>query len=703
MATMILLACPIHPSIMKMAAPVDRTIAPPAATTANDAPARRWWQRWTRAARQLPPPAHEVALAIVVGAAMVAITNAIAIALVVPLPPQGWGLRLRHHGVEALLCLGVGGWLAAPAAAAAWLGRRAPRLTSRGAVTVGWSLYAGLCVAGMYGLLEVQLRRQSYVLLQGAASAALFPLYVGLCGVAVPAAHIVGGLLARVGWPRYLGAAAALTAVVVDHALLRDDYPGLHAAVLWVSLALFGAVLAERLWARLERARQWRGLALLVGAVALTVAFIHPSNAVRLQLFREPGAASSWALARTVWAPPEVTAPPLPLASAPLAEDIRAASLRGIASDPIVIVISIDALRADVLERADAAQRFPYLSRMRQRGAVFTHAIAAGSQTSVSLSSMFSGKYFSQMYWDWRGSGNTRFAYPADDTPARFPAWLNSHGVDTHGYLGIIFLSRPFGISGGFRDERVVVRGRAHASVAAVLTPLLAQLRQPNHGPQFYYAHIIEPHEPYDRGKLKTGPPFERYLSEVTLADEWIGKLVRTIQRYHRHRAYLLVTADHGEAFGEHGTTFHTKTLYDELLRVPLTLWGPGVRRGRIPARVSLIDIGPTVLHMFRQPARPDLMGRSLLPLVRQLKNTLPRVVAAEGRLRRALYNGQLKVIEDTRRRTVEVYDIEADPGELHNLFAAQPARTHPLVAAERAFFERVRLKRDGYRAPFKP
>jgi arylsulfatase A-like enzyme len=214
----------------------------------------------------------------------------------------------------------------------------------------------------------------------------------------------------------------------------------------------------------------------------------------------------------------------------------------------------------------------------------------------------------------------------------------------------------------------------------------------------------MEPHEPYNRGQLKEGSDWDRYLSEIEIVDRWVGKLWRTVKRYQRRRGYIILSADHGEAFGEHGTKFHTKTLYQEMVRVPLIVWGPGVARRKLDAQVSLIDVGPTVLEAFRVPVPDTYMGRSMWPLIRGYAEALPRPIFLEGRLRQAMYTPDgLKVIEDTVRRITEVYDLKTDPGELRNIFDLEPARAHPAVAEMRAFFQQKTLIAEGYDPPFKP
>jgi arylsulfatase A-like enzyme len=254
----------------------------------------------------------------------------------------------------------------------------------------------------------------------------------------------------------------------------------------------------------------------------------------------------------------------------------------------------------------------------------------------------------------------------------------------------------------------MVARGRQHATAREIMDPLIQRLTQAGPGPLLLFAHLTEPHAPYDRGGQE-GTAWERYLAEIRVADAQIARLVQLINRRFADRAYLFVTSDHGEAFGEHGTREHSKTLYEELLRVPLFVRGPGVAARRIDQRVGLIDLGPTILDLFGVETPPEFMGQSLVPLLAGGDAPLDRPLLAEGRLRRALYLGDMKIIDDPRRKVVEAYDLEADPGEARNLFSAfagpsdgHTPRVNAALAALRAFFAVHRAHRPGYEPIFK-
>ncbi|MEO7330428.1 MAG: sulfatase-like hydrolase/transferase [Minicystis sp.] len=647
-------------------------------------------------------PALRVAIGTFTGFALLALTNALAIALRVPMPAAGVALRVSHHLTDAALTLGLGGLVAA------LLG-----LFLRFVGLPRWALvvvYASTAAPILFATLGGDLDRQALVAFEGRFEGPILLFYLALCALALPGAHLLA--LAFDEHPRLalLPFFTALAAMIGNHLVLTDDYFGVHGAVAWVAALVAGTSIAPGLEPRVRAllARRTGPLALyalgVFGALGL---FLPPANAVRCELFREP-ASLAWIPAALVWPRPAPRPDAAPMPSPWLVDraglpPVPPSSPRLVSSNAIVVLITIDALRADVLESAESEARFPTLTAMKRAGASFTRATSPGSQTTVSLGAVFAGRYFSQMYWTMHGSGATRFAYAADDPSPRFPELLDRAGVLTVSFPSINFLAGEFGVARAFEEERVIAEGRRHAPAKQVIDPLLERLNRAGTGPLFAFVHLTEPHAPYDRGHAE-GSDFERYLAEVSVADAEIGRVRRLLKQRFPDRGVLLVASDHGEAFGEHQTFQHTKTLYEELLRVPLIVEGPGISPRVIEQRVGLIDLGPTLLDLLGQPTPGSYLGQSLVPLLGGRSRILERPLVAEGRLRRALYTRDgLKVIDDPRRTVVEVYDLQSDPGETRNLWGRDPARAEPALATLRAFFAAHALKRPGYEAPYKP
>ncbi len=267
---------------------------------------------------------------------------------------------------------------------------------------------------------------------------------------------------------------------------------------------------------------------------------------------------------------------------------------------------------------------------------------------------------------------------------------------------GYVFLVGKFGVARGFTDETMLGHTKGAAVASRLVAVLLDRLEHAGDDPSFLYAHIAEPHAPY-----KMGPPgddFHHYLSAVAVADAQLGRVLGFLRQHFDRRWVLFVSADHGEAFGDHQTFEHAKTLYEELVHVPLLVVSPLFKPHQVDTRVGLVDLGPTLLDLFQVDTPATFNGQSLVPLLLGRPATLTRPLLAEGRLRTALTRPDgLKVIDDPRRKVVEVYDSVADPGETRNLFDLEPERADSALVELRAFFEARTLREGGYKPPYKP
>jgi arylsulfatase A-like enzyme len=573
-----------------------------------------------------------------------------------------------------------------------------------------WLAMFALGTAGMFFMVNRFFVRQADAWFEGRFATPFYWLFLLSSGLGIAACIVVGRFVAARRWFWVVPATLlAIAASVLNQFLFRDDYIELHAVAVWCSATLLGPILAHRFGKLRERWSLGRQRAVAGAAIALAVlAVIPPSNRVRLALFRSPGGAAAWVYGNLWWGLPSLDGAPDSSVD-PRWFEPREGELRPLSTDqlvrepPVVVLITIDATRADAVYAN--RQKLPTLDRMMREGVTFENARSAGSQTAVSLTSLFSGKYFSELRWSKFGSGSSRFDYAGGDETPRFVDILTNHGVATSKVVSLTFLRNEFGVAPGFSEERVVTSGRRHATGAQVIEPLLRRIRAigPDE-PTFLFAHMTEPHSPYDRGKLKQGPEYERYLSEIALADDFLNRVMQALSSDAlRRRSILIVSADHGEAFGEHGTREHTKTIYDEMLRVPLVFWGGVLPPSSVSQPVTLLDLGPTILDIFAVETPDWMNGETLVPVLAGRDVVLSRPIFAEGRLRRALFLGDLKVIIDLRRKTVEAFDLSRDPKELDNLYDSDPARVAPALATLRAFFEKREYAKDGYRPIYKP
>jgi arylsulfatase A-like enzyme len=166
----------------------------------------------------------------------------------------------------------------------------------------------------------------------------------------------------------------------------------------------------------------------------------------------------------------------------------------------------------------------------------------------------------------------------------------------------------------------------------------------------------------------------------VRFADEQIGRLVATIERLGlTRRTIVIVTSDHGEAFYEHHNKWgHGMMIYDEIMHVPLVMWGPGrIPAGRrIRTPVSLVDLAPTILELAGLPPLGDVDGESQVARIRGGPEDLDRVVYAYAPAIAGLHEDQIAARTSTMKWILTLstpprlvaYDLVADPGEQHPL-----------------------------------
>src|SRR5262249_2669434 len=110
------------------------------------------------------------------------------------------------------------------------------------------------------------------------------------------------------------------------------------------------------------------------------------------------------------------------------------------------------------------------------------------------------------------------------------------------------------------------------------------------------------------------------YDGEIAFVDAQVGRLLAALERAGRlANTYVVVVADHGEAFGEHGEEGHGLLVYDTTMHVPMIVAGPApVCAGAVAADpVGLVDVAPPLLELLGRPAARDGEGRSFLPELR--------------------------------------------------------------------------------------
>ena len=217
--------------------------------------------------------------------------------------------------------------------------------------------------------------------------------------------------------------------------------------------------------------------------------------------------------------------------------------------------------------------------------------------------------------------------------------------------------------------------------------------REPSHPP---YARVRS----YLKGRQRESIP-ERMLAlhaaELTMTDRWLGTFLDRVSELGLESdTAIVLVADHGIYFGEHGWTGKISTvLHPELTQVPLVVVDPAGRRGGETSSylASTHDVAPTVLSMAGVPVPRAMEGADLSALFAGRR--LPARRYATGGYRNTFYirDGDWSLTADNRLRNFRLFDLSADPGEHRNVAAANPGVVRRLT--------RAALKRAGGQPPF--
>jgi arylsulfatase A-like enzyme len=239
----------------------------------------------------------------------------------------------------------------------------------------------------------------------------------------------------------------------------------------------------------------------------------------------------------------------------------------------------------------------------------------------------------------------------------------------------------------------------------------IAWLRDHGRGerPWLLWLHYFDPHTVYKEHsgfseRFGTGSDSQLYDGEIAFTDHSIGALLTALEELGlEDRTIVLLAADHGEEFREHGGEGHGKHLHRELTHVPLLFRVPGTPARTVKGPVSLVDVVPTLLDLLALAAPPDLEGESLVGLMRGEAYVRPPVLA-EVRLHapwESLETEQWKLIRSPRTAETRLYAVREDPTEQRDVSGEHPEVVQRLEAE---LDERVRAAQEkGRRYPRSP
>ncbi len=361
-----------------------------------------------------------------------------------------------------------------------------------------------------------------------------------------------------------------------------------------------------------------------------------------------------------------------------------------------VVLITVDTLRPDLGFLGYAKPVSPNLDALAAKSTVFERAYSLASYTGKSVGPMLIGKYPSETLRNFSH-------FDSYTAPNVFVAErLHEAGVRTlagmcHWYFKQPNLGQGFdvwdtsAIPPGMSDNDASISSERLSNLALDLLAKPENTSPAGGGRFFAWFHYFDPHSQYVShpgapdflGGEKGGRAQSRalYDGEVWFTDKHIGRVLDYVagQPWAADTA-ILVTADHGEGFGEHGVTMHGREIYEELVRVPLVVYVPGQAPRRIAAKRSLIDLAPTILELtgVTVPADALLRGKSLVDdvVVADASRAEERDVYIDmpagpfNDVRRAVVTGPspgMKLIH-LGAASYQLFDLAEDPGEKNDL-----------------------------------
>ncbi|MBK8997821.1 MAG: sulfatase-like hydrolase/transferase [Myxococcales bacterium] len=355
-----------------------------------------------------------------------------------------------------------------------------------------------------------------------------------------------------------------------------------------------------------------------------------------------------------------------------------------------VLFLMIDSLRADMPWAGYPRDIAPWLTKFAERATLYPRGYSLSSYTAKSVVPTFVGKYPSELKRDgWF------FTHWFDDN-VFLSERAQKHGVRTLAGNGHGYFLPKYGLNQGW-DDYQLLEGTAidFTGVADVTSDRLNELAKKmlsdpknvdptGKKPFFAYFHFLDPHYTYVKHASEPDWGNKRrdlYDNEVHFTDRWVGDLVDwALEQPWGKQLAVVITADHGEGFGERNHYRHAYEVWEALVRVPIFIYVPGAPPRRIDTPRGAIDLAPTMADLLGLPANDEYRGQSLVPEVfgaeagpRPVITEMPRCDLMDRR--RALIDGDYKLIAFGDDWRFKLFNVREDFAEVRDLSQKEPEK----------------------------
>lgn len=368
------------------------------------------------------------------------------------------------------------------------------------------------------------------------------------------------------------------------------------------------------------------------------------------------------------------------------------------------ILISVDTLRADRIGCYGFNDiSTPTMDLFASKGIKFENCIAQTPLTLPSHTSLLTGTY--PTFHGVRDNGG--FLVPEQLTT--LAELFKDAGYQTAAFVASYVLDSKWGLNQGFdfyfdsfdlSKYKTISLGNIQRPAGEVIDEVLAWFESRGKEKFFTWIHLYDPHTPYEPpSPFREQYPGRPYLGEIAYTDYQLERLWRYLEKNDLLSDTIIVFAsDHGESLGEHQESTHGFFVYQAAVHVPLIFITPENELQGLSSSpvVGLVDIMPTIVEIAGLSLPAEAQGESLLPLFRDSRDnkTRDKFMYTETFYPRFHYGwSELKSIQDKRYKLIvaprlELYDLQEDPNELHNLVDNYPGITRDMVNMIEKFIE---------------
>ena len=382
---------------------------------------------------------------------------------------------------------------------------------------------------------------------------------------------------------------------------------------------------------------------------------------------------------------------------------------------PNLVLIIVDTLRRDRLGTYGYRRSTsPHLDALARTSVQYDSWFSPSSWTTPATAALMTSLYPTRLRVQTEGSKlQERFI--------TLPEILRSHGYRTGAVVSNTLVSARWGFDQGFEyfDDSLAEEDKQSISSPSVTDRGLAFLDDRDGRPFFLLLHYFDPHADYMgheeiskgdqlalrsyHGPLEPGvgipalrklgsegrfsPEDLRFVSdlydgEIAFTDRFLGRVLDRLRTLGLFDDTLIVfTSDHGEEFLDHGNFGHVRTLFDELIHVPMIIKLPGQTEGRVSRQLSgHVDLLPTILEILKIEVDHEVSGVSVLSRERSADEGARPVFSETDRRKhvRAVIWKDFKLVYDMQADRYQLFDLAKDPGEIRDV-----EREHAATAAQ--------------------